>query len=264
MAISNLRWGAAASATNVGSAGFSLTAAFPTSPAPVDGDLLVIAVRAWRSAATTYPSTPLLATATYPGWIVGDSEQLGNANTAPTGTLTNSMRHRFFYNYYISGSTAPVITYTSTTLADYMTVQMACMTGARPAPPFEQIGTWTAAASTSTTVIGPAPALPSPIQAGSAVIVLLDHENPLSSGTVPTISGDGLTWTQAAQSGTAGSFAWANYSALVPSQTTVTAKQATIATTSGRGSGHMASFIPAGSAPTSYGLNVPMRRASIV
>lgn len=263
MAISNVRWGAASSAVNTGGAGISLTAAFPTAgSAPVESDLLVIVARSWRSATTSYPSTPLLNTTTYPGWVVADNEQLGNSTTTPTGTLTNSMRHRIFFNYFSAGTVAPVITYSAATATDYMTVQLACMTGADASmqAPFDQIGVWTAAASASTTVIGPAPVLPAAVVAGSAVIVLLDHERALSSGTVPNVSGDGLTWTQGAQSGTAGSFAWANYSALVPAQTSVTAKQATIATTSGRGSGHMMSFVPAVPIRSSY--NVTMKRAS--
>jgi hypothetical protein len=154
------------------------------------------------------------------------------------------MRHRIYTVTYDSTSTvAPVINYSAATTTDYMTVQLACMTGADS---MDQIGVWTAAASASTTVIGPAPVLPDPVVAGGAVIVLLDHERKLSSGSVPNISGDSLTWTQGAQGGTTASFGWANYSAPVPSQTSVTAKQATIATTSGKGSGHMLSFLPAG------------------
>jgi hypothetical protein len=154
------------------------------------------------------------------------------------------MRHRIWSISYDSSSTvAPVITYSASTVTDYMTVQMACMTGADS---IDEIGTWTAATSASTTVIGPAPVLSGPIVAGGAVIVLLDHERKLSSGSVPNISGDSLTWTQGAQGGTTASFGWANYSAPVPTQTSVTAKQATISTTSGKGSGHMLSFLPAG------------------
>lgn len=130
--------------------------------------------------------------------------------------------------------------------------------------PFAQLGTWTAAASASTTVIGPAPVLPAAIPAGSAVIVLLDHERKLTSGSVPNVSGDGLTWTQGAQGGTTASFGWANYSALVPTQTSVTAKQATIVTTSGKGSGHMMSFVPAVPIRSFYNVNVAVGRASVI
>lgn len=265
MAISNVRWGAASSAVNTGGTGLSLTAAFPTTSVPVADDLLVIIARSWRSAATSYPSTPLLDTSTYPGWVVQDNEELGNANTSPTGPLTNSMRHRIFFNYYATGSTAPVITYSAATTTDYMTVQMACLTGvdASMQAPFAQLGTWTAGASASTTVIGPAPVLASAIPAGSAVIVLLDHERPLSSGSVPNVTGDGLTWTQGAQGGTAASFGWANYSTLVPTQTSVTAKQATITTTSGKGSGHMMSFVPAVPIRSFYNINSAAGRASV-
>lgn len=266
MAISNVRWGAASSAVNTAGTGLSLTAAFPTTSVPVDDDLLVIIARSWRSAATSFPSTPLLDTGTYPGWVVEDNEMLGNTGTTPTGPLTNSMRHRIFFNYYSSSMTAPVITYSATTTTDYMTVQMVCMTGvdASMQAPFAQLGTWTAAASASTTVIGPAPVLPAAIPAGSAVIVLLDHERKLTSGSVPNVSGDGLTWTQGAQGGTTASFGWANYSALVPTQTSVTAKQATIVTTSGKGSGHMMSFVPAVPIRSFYNVNVAVGRASVI
>jgi hypothetical protein len=266
MAISNVRWGAASSAVNTAGTGLTLTAAFPTTSVPVEGDLLVIIARSWRSAATSFPSTPLLATATYPGWVVQDNEMLGNANTSPTGPLTNSMRHRIFFNYYSAGMVAPEITYSATTTTDYMTVQMACMTGADASQqqPFAQLGVWTAAASASTTVIGPAPVLAEPVVAGSAVIVLLDHERKLSSGSVPNVTGDSLTWTQGAQGGTTASFGWANYSALVPTQTSITAKQATIATTSGKGSGHMMCFIPAVPIRSFNNLNAAMRRAGTI
>lgn len=267
MAISNVRWGAASSGLNAGAPTtvLSLTANFPTAgSAPIEGDLLVIIARAWRSATTTLPSTPQIDGVTYPGWTVADNESLGNGTTSPTGPLTNSMRHRIWFNYFSAGMSAPVVTYTANTTSDYMTVQLACMTGADASmqAPFDQIGTWTAAASASTTVIGPAPVMAAPVVAGSAVIVLLDHERKLTSGSVPNVSGDGLTWTQGAQGGTTAAFGWANYSALVPAQTSVTAKQATIVTTSGKGSGHMMSFVPAVPIRSSYG--VSMRRSSVV
>jgi hypothetical protein len=266
MAISNVRWGAASSAANTTGALFALTPAFPTASAPVEGDLLVVVARSWRNAKTTFPSTPQLDVVAFPGWVTEYNVGIGNPTTSPTGTLsTNSMRHRIWFNYYSAGMTAPDVTYSATTVSDYMTVQMACMTGADASmqAPFDQIGTWTAAAATSTTVIGPAPVLPAPVVAGSAVIVLLDHENKLTSGSVPNVSGDGLTWTQGAQGGTTAAFGWANYSALVPTQTSVTAKQATIATTSGRGSGHMMSFVPAVPIREFYNVNASVGRASV-
>lgn len=263
MAVGTLRWGTASVGANTGADGvtpISRTAAFPTAGnAPVQDDLLIVVTRAWRIGAnptTSYPSTPLADTATNAaGWLNKGTDGVGNPSTNPTGTLvSHAIRHRIYYNWYTAGMAAPVFTYLASTTTDYWTVQLAAMTGAYVGgDPFDQYAILAAAAANSTTTIGPAPALPNPVPAGSAVVVLLDHEFPLSTGTVPTVTGDGLTWNEASESGVvAAGFAWANDWALVPAQTTLTAKQATITTgTTGKGLGHMFSIKPKVSDPLS-------------
>lgn len=277
MPISNIRWGAAAVGANTGADGVtpqSRTAAFPTAGnAPVQGDLLIVVARSWRLGAnptTSYPSTVLADTTTNAaGWQNTTTDGVGNPSTTPTGTLvTHAIRHRLYYHWYAAGMAEPVFTYLAGTATDYWTVQLMAMSGAfMGGSPFDQYGVLTAAAANNTTTIGPAPALPNPVPAGGAVVVLLDKEFPLSTGTVPTVTGDGLTWNEASESGVvAAGFGWANDWALVPAATTVTAKQATITTaTTGKGLGHMFSILPASPLrSSSTGLSVPVRRASVI
>lgn len=252
--VSNIRAGASVTTANTGATSgtpltITSTAAFPTGSPPVDNDLLLIVARAWRSNGANNPSTPALDTATAAQGWTRKSVELINIPTAAaptaTNTVTHSYRHVIWYLWYTSGMAAPIITLNSGSATDVFSVQLLCMTGAfQGGDPFDQYGTLTAAAAASTTVIGPAPALASPVPAGSAVFALLDHENALSSGAIPTVTGDGLTWVEGLEftGVTPAAGAWATDWALVPAQTTVTAKQATIATTSGKGVGQMFSI----------------------
>lgn len=250
--ISSVRFGAIAAQANTGAAAFSLTGAFPTAGnAPVAGDLLLLFARTVRETTTTSNvSTPQINPATT-GFTSKISEVVTRPDaTTPSATMlvTHSVRHRIWYSRYTAGMAAPIVDFPlGSTVSDVMYVQLACVTSASAADdPFGEVNTMTAAAAASTTVIGPAPALVGVAPAGSAVFALVGHENQLSSGTIPTLTGNGLTWVEGGEhTGIAmTSAAWATDYALVPADTAITAKSATIATTSGKGFGQMFTILP--------------------
>jgi hypothetical protein len=146
-----------------------------------------------------------------------------------------------------------------------MSVHTIVITGAAiTGDPFDQVGVLTAATTASTTVAGPAPVLTNPVIAGGAVFVLFGHENQLTSGGIALLTGDSLTWVEGAEyTGiTDTTSCWATDWALVPTATSVTAKQAAIAVASGKGFGQMFSikpFVPFSSPPPNAGRNQRMR-----
>lgn len=234
--------------------GQTITAPFPTSTnAPVDGDLIILVSRAVRMSSTTSTvSQPGLDTATSTGWgwTSKFTDFLSNqtVNTSPTTLVTRSIRHRVWYTWWQPNLPAPVVTYTATTLTDVFGAQLIVVTGAlQTGDPFDQTGVLTAAATASTTLAGPAPALTNPVPAGAAVFALVDHENALSSGGVATLTGDGLTWTEGQEfAGTSpASHAWAVDWAVAAASTSIGAKTAAITVATGKGAGQHFSILPA-------------------
>lgn len=251
--VTNIRSGAIVSQVNAGAATFSLTVPFPTTSVPAEGDLLLMVVHAMRETTTTSNvSTPTIDTATTnAGWLRKINDVVTRPDAAtPSATMlvTHSVRTQVWWARYTAGMSAPVAVYpTGSTVSDAMSAHCICMTGALDTgDPFDQVGLLTAAAAASTTVAGPAPVLASPVVAGGAVFVVIGHENQLTSGGIPTLTGDSLTWVEGAEyTGiTDTTSCWATDWALTPSAVSVTAKQATIAVATGKGFGQMFSIKP--------------------
>ena len=254
--VSNVRWGAATTlAATSGTA--HITPAFPTAGnAPVAGDLLVIVDRAWRNRTNSNPYTQTIDPAAYPGWSALPDETTPQGGTGGGGLAANVIRYKIFYARYDptgqNGVTGPPqVKYpasgTSGVATDTHTAQMCVVTGAQASDdPFSQTSALTVASANSTTALGPAPAPPSPVAAGSLVIATVNHEYIRSSGSVATMSGDGLTWTESAEGNT--NFCWSTdwaITPLTPATTTVTAKTAAATIgTSGRGCGKMLVVAP--------------------
>lgn len=253
--ITAVRSGASSTVVNTGATtGVPLTvnatAAFPTTVPPVDQDLLVIVARAWRVNGANNPSTPSLDASTT-GFTSKTTEVI-NIPTAgtptSTNTVTHSMRHRIWWGIYTPGMAAPIVALNSGVGTDILSAHVLCFTGAWiTSDPFDQLGAMTAAAAASTTLAGPAPALGSPVPAGGAVVALVDHEIAVTSGSVPALTGDGLTWVEDIEflgaSPAAGT--WVTDHALVPAATSITAKTAAITVATGKGVGQMFSIKPA-------------------
>jgi hypothetical protein len=224
-----IRWGVQATAVAVASPFASVTPAFPTSTdAPLPGDLVLVVVRVMRTAGHS-------GTATTPGTPSGWTRSVNlNTVTAGTGGLTaHAIRYQVFTAEYAAGMSAP--TFTTGSANDGIHAIAGSITSARLA-----IATTSAlgvATSSTTTTLGPAPAI-STVPAGAVVIVLLDHEYAKTSGSLSTITGDGLTWTEAEENITT----WCHvtdYAVVATDLSTVTQK--TLATsgiaTTGEGSG---------------------------
>lgn len=240
-AVDTPRFGAKSVSVNTGGDGtnpLTFTPAWPT-PGPDAGDLVACIIWIWRTHATQTPSTPNIAS----GWTskISDSLQTG----------AHGIRNRIYYTRATAGMAAPGVLYTAATPTDFIGIQLLVIPGALASgDPTDQISALTQSAAASTTVIGPAPAPGATIPPGSLELALIGHEYARPSGTITTVTGTDsptLTWAEALEhigtspAGPTLAHDWA----LVPSVTTVAAKQATgTAGTSGRGMGRSWSILP--------------------
>ena len=246
-AISNVRWGTKSEAVNSAGTGQSLTPSLPAGLG-VDDAVFVIA-RARRTSGSTTISTPLIASATYPGWkaIIDFGTAAGNTGT---DLVSHSERLRVYHAAWYPGMVAPVVTVGGSTLTDISSAQMFAISGARlsEAEIIDQAPTgFNLSSSASTSVIGPTAALPANAMAGSLALALLAHEYNVTSGAVGVTSGDSLTWVEGGEGvqTTVSGQAWCNDYALVPTARSIAAKQATVTATSGKSASALLTLAPA-------------------
>jgi hypothetical protein len=207
--------------------------------------MIYIVCRSRRTAGSSLVSSPAIETT--PTWA-----RIIDFVTGLPGTdlLTHSQRLRVWVGPWFAGMAAPVISYTATTTTDIISAQCFAITGGKlddsecidQAPADFNIG------ASSTTVLGPTAALPANCTVGALALVLLSHEFNVTSGAATTVSGDGLTWVEAAEGvGTTVSFqAWANDYALCPTSQAITAKSSTnTAHTTGKSANVLMTLAPA-------------------
>jgi hypothetical protein len=264
--ISNVRWGTKAEIENTAGDGVTPITLSPALPASlVDGDMMYIIVRARRTASSlpsvSAPSSPAIAT----GWV-----RLIGTHSPTTGTsnlVAHNVRFSIWFRRWVSGDTAPSITYLSGTTTDLMSAQMFAIHDSKtstlgsvsniplafsqlidqppngldvssPADNTVTVTGITYATTASTTVIGPTGALPANAAAGALVIAAVSHEINMTTGGAGVVTGgsDGLTWAEGGEGvlTTIAGHAWANDWALIPATAgqAVPAKQsaATMAT----------------------------------
>lgn len=263
MSMTNPRVGARVTAQNTTASGTdaNITPALPASL--VNGDLLIcvdVVFRNLENRSQSSASTP----ATPTGWTrKATNVALGGPKTG-TGASPyhSSTRLSLYYTrYQSSGSggvnTAPSIVYgPSSVTTDWHSAQIIAFTGALAAgDPTDVLGAFTAldaslavAAAASTSTLGPATSAAA-VANGGAVVVALSGEYPLSTGSVPTLAGDSLTWAEASEYGAGGTDAHTlaiDYALLLPSTAvTVTDKSAAVTFgTAAKSIGQMWLFAP--------------------
>lgn len=245
-AISTVRWGTKVSAVNTGATSpapltITMSPPFPTSAAPSPGEAVFVVMHC-RRATTSVVATPTIDSATYPGWtrIVNVATATGGG----AGGLTAATeRYQIWVAEYVTGMSVPAFTLTSGAPSDTVHAQMGCASGVKfGLAALDQAGSLGVATTATTTTLGPAPALGAAVPAGGLILALLDHENTKASGTLNTITGDSLTWNEAAENIVTWAFVtdWVlNASAVTPVQKTL----ATTTLTSGLGCGIQASLL---------------------
>jgi hypothetical protein len=229
--ISGVAWGTKTSGHNTGGTG--LTSLAPALPSGLQaGDVMFCIVRSSRGINTTSttaatsaapqptsaPSSPSIAT----GWTKAISTHMpfaaGTNSAYPTSPLLqdHTVRWQLWVRPWVSGDTAPTVTYSSTTPTDTMTCQIFKCSGAKwsgqitefldqepngldltnPADNNNTITGITYASSTSSTAVGPTAALAANCVAGALAIACVYHETNATSTTFGTVTGgsDGLTW----------------------------------------------------------------------
>ena len=239
--ITNVHVGTATTLQNSPAGSMNTVPALPTGV--VDGDQLVIVdwiFHAQENHAQGTAQTP----ATPSGW------QRKATNFAFTSLKTGTgaspyhaaMRLTWFYAKYDSTglngvSAAPTITVAGSQTDDFHSSQMISFSGAALGDPTDVLGAFTAVdatpvvlAAASATLMGPAAGVVT-TRNGGIVIVAMACDYKLSSGSVPTLIGDGLTWVEMAEygSGTGPTMSWGIDYALVPNAQTITDKSATVA-----------------------------------
>ena len=247
-AISTVRWGTKVSAVNTGATSpapltITMSPPFPTSAAPSPGELVFVVLHC-RRGTTSVVATPTIDSATYPGWT--RLFTIATATGGGAGGLSAStIRYQLWVAEYVPGMAVPAFTLTSGAASDTVHAQMGCASGVKYGiGASDQIGTLGVATTNTTTTLGPAPALGAAVPAGGLILALLDHEFTKASGTLNAITGDSLTWAEAAEN----IVTWAFVTDWALNPTAVTPVQKTLATTSittGLGCGLQTSLLAA-------------------
>src|SRR5882757_31942 len=167
------RFGAQAKASGTGT-GISITPAFPTAgSAPVEGELVFAVVRAYRSSASSVVATP---TCTTTGWARATPNwPISGAVYADVGLIAHTLRYQFWVAEFTSGLSAPTFTTAggSDTLHGIIGAVANSQIGISC---IQQAGDVGIAATSTTTTLGPAPALAASVPIGSLILAFLDHE----------------------------------------------------------------------------------------
>lgn len=244
--VSSARWGALASVTKpAATPSATVTPAFPTAGnVPLPGELVFAVIEARRSS-TSVVATPAVDDSNVWQRVV-NAPTLASTPDPATGSLqANTMRYQVYVAQYVTGMAAPVFTHTSGA-NDIVKAIIGCVAGSKLglAAVGEQTALGVSVAAPQTTTLGPAPAMAAAVPAGSMVLARCSHEYPKASGTLPAITGDSLTWTEALENITDWCFVidYAfNVSAVTPVQKTVAT---TTISTAGRGVGMQCSILP--------------------
>jgi hypothetical protein len=190
-------------------------------------------------------------TAPTPGIPSGWSRKANNGaymSLSATNVSPNSLYHAYirlcmYYAKYdstgVSGiSAAPTFAFTAgTQTTDWASsVLVAYSGGVLTSDPTDVLGAFTTVdatpavtAAASASILGPAAALTT-TENGGIVFAMMVADYKISTGAVPTLSGDGLTWVECAEygSGTGPVMTWALDYALIPAAQAVTSKQAAV------------------------------------
>lgn len=230
MAISSLILGTANEATNG-----NTTPVIPAG-AKVDNQLMVLLDVVVRDRTTSTPATPT----TPAGWL----REVTNVSIA--GAMAHaSIRIGWYYRRYVAGDADPSVVYGPTGVTtDQHWSQIIGVPGALSSgDPTDVLGTFAVSGSSVTNSIGPAPGAGALATDGGLILACAVAERALTSGAVPTLTGDSLTWVEAAERiGSAAAIQndWSMFFdyALVPTARTITDKSAAVTRATGFSVGH--------------------------